>query len=98
MYMYIWSMCTAQHITVAYIHVHVHVLPLLWCRYCRSNFDPNHDESRDVYLCLFKMYLSPPDLEEFGIRVPEGSQPEANVDDALKVLMSHHSRIDTAKV
>ena len=37
-------------------------------------------------------------MEEFGIRVPEGSQPEASVDDALRVLMAHHSLIDTAKV
>ena len=61
-------------------------------------YDPNHEESREVYLCLFKMYLSPPNMEEFGIRVPEGSQPEASVDDALRVLMAHHSLIDTAKV
>ena len=61
-------------------------------------YDPNHGESREVYLCLFKMYLSPPNMEEFGIRVPEGSQPEASVDDALRVLMAHHSLIDTAKV
>ena len=37
-------------------------------------------------------------MEEFGIRVPEGSQPEASVDDALRVLMAHHTLIDTAKV
>ena len=67
-------------------------------RYCRMTYDPNHEESREVYLCLFKMYLSPPNMEEFGIRVPEGSQPEASVDDALRVLMAHHSLIDTAKV
>ena len=37
-------------------------------------------------------------MDEFGIRVPEGSQPEASVDDALRVLMAHHTVIDTAKV
>ena len=61
------------------------------------NYDPDKEESREVYLCLFKMYLSPPDMEQYGIRVPAGSQPEANVDDALRVLMAHHSVIDTAK-
>ena len=61
-------------------------------------YDPNHEESGEVYLCLFKMYLSPPNMEDFGIRVPEGSQPEASVDDALRVLMAHHNVIDTAKV
>ena len=44
------------------------------------------------------MYLCPPDLLEYGLRLPEGSQPEANVDDALRVLTSHHDLIDTAKV
>ena len=44
------------------------------------------------------MYLSPPNLEEYGIRVPEGSRPEASVEEALRVLMSHHSVIDNAKV
>ena len=62
------------------------------------NYDPEKEESREVYLCLFKMYLSPQNLEEFGIHVPEGSQPEANVDDALRVLLAHHNQIDTAKV
>ena len=51
-----------------------------------------------VYLCLIKMYLSPPNLAEYGIRLPDGSQPEANVNDALRVLTAHHDLIDTAKV
>ena len=44
------------------------------------------------------MYLSPPNLAEYGIRLPDGSQPEANVNDALRVLTAHHDLIDTAKV
>ena len=66
--------------------------------YCRRNYDPEREESREVYLCLIKMYLSPPNLADYGIRLPDGSQPEANVEDALKVLASHHGLIDTAKV
>ena len=61
-------------------------------------YDPDHAEGREVYLCLFKMYLLPQNMAEFGIRVPAGSQPEASIDDALRVLMAHHSVIDTAKV
>ncbi len=67
-------------------------------RYCRKNYDSEREESREVYLCLIKMYLSPPNLADYGIRLPDGSQPEANVEDALKVLSSHHGVIDTAKV
>ncbi len=44
------------------------------------------------------MYLSPPDLSEYGIRLPEATQLEANVKDALSVLTKHHHLIDTTKV
>ena len=71
---------------------------IIFYRYCHSNYDPEKEDSREVYLCLIRMYLSPPNLADYGIRVPEGSQPEPNVDDALRVLMSHHHVIDTAKV
>ena len=67
-------------------------------RYCRKNFDPEREESREVYLSLIKMYLSPPNLSDYGIRLPDGTQPEANVEDALRVLAAHHGLIDTAKV
>ena len=66
---------------------------------CTTN--SQHDLSpltSQVYLCLIKMYLSPPNLAEYGIRLPDGSQPEANVNDALRVLTAHHDLIDTAKV
>jgi hypothetical protein len=87
-----------RHELALAIYAHVLKDPSMAEEYCRMTYDPNHEESREVYLCLFKMYLSPPNMEEFGIRVPEGSQPEASVDDALRVLMAHHSLIDTAKV
>ena len=64
---------------------------------CNSRHDLSPLTSQ-VYLCLIKMYLSPPNLAEYGIRLPDGSQPEANVNDALRVLTAHHDLIDTAKV
>ena len=64
---------------------------------CNSQHDLSPLTSQ-VYLCLIKMYLSPPNLAEYGIRLPDGSQPEANVNDALRVLTAHHDLIDTAKV
>jgi hypothetical protein len=87
-----------RHELALAIYAHVLKDPALAEEYCRMTYDPEREESREVYLCLFRMYLSPPDMAEFGIRVPEGSQPEASVDDALRVLMAHHPLIDTAKV
>ena len=63
------------------------------------NYDPEQEHRKDVYLCLINMYLSPPDLKDFGIEIPEDTaQPEANVKDALSVLTRHHHLIDTTKV
>ena len=62
------------------------------------NYDPDQEKSKDVYLCLIKMYLSPPNLEDYGIRLPDATQPEANVRDALSMLTRHHHLMDTAKV
>lgn len=75
----------------------VHQTVLLICGICYSRHDLSPLTSQ-VYLCLIKMYLSPPNLAEYGIRLPDGSQPEANVNDALRVLTLHHDLIDTAKV
>ena len=73
-----------------------HICPIH--RYCRANYDPEQEKSKDVYLCLIKMYLSPPNLADYGIRLPDGLQPEANVRDALSMLTRHHHLMDTAKV
>ena len=68
-------------------------------RYCRANYDPEQERSKDVYLCLIKMYLSPPNLGDYGIQLPgDATQPEANVKDSLSVLTRHHHLIDTTKV
>ncbi len=63
------------------------------------NYDPYDPKSQDVYLCLIEMYLSPPNLSDLGINIPNTpTQPEANVRDALSVLTKHHQLIDTVKV
>lgn len=87
-----------RHEVTLTIYAHVLKEPEMAEEYCRKNYDPEREESREVYLSLIKMYLCPPDLREYGIRLPEGSQPEANVEDALRVLTAHHNLIDTAKV
>ena len=62
------------------------------------NYDPDREDSRDVYLCLINMYLSPPKLEEYGISVDKSERPVRNVKAALDVLTSHHHLMDTTKV
>ena len=62
-------------------------------RYCRKNYDPEKEESHEVYLSLVRMYLHPPDLREYGVPMPE-----PNVDNALRVLACHHHHVDTAEV
>ena len=62
-------------------------------RYCRNNYDPDKEESHEVYLSLIRMFLRPPDLREYGVPVPE-----PNVEAALKVLAAHHHHVDTAEV
>ena len=51
-----------------------------------------------VYLSLIKMYLSPPNMDDYGISLPGGVKPEPNVNAALRVLTTHHDLIDTVKV
>ena len=51
-----------------------------------------------VYLSLIKMYLSPPNMDDYGISLPGGVKSEPNVNAALRVLTTHHDLIDTVKV
>ena len=44
------------------------------------------------------MYLSPPNMDDYGISLPGGIKPEPNVNAALRVLTIHHDLIDTVKV
>ena len=44
------------------------------------------------------MYLSPPNMDDYGISLPGGVKPEPNVTAALRVLTIHHDLIDTVKV
>lgn len=54
--------------------------------------------SVQVYLSLLRMYLSPPDAHCLGPIKMELSEPQANLQAALKVLELHHSKLNTTKV
>ena len=62
-------------------------------RYCQKSYDPDKEESSEVYLSLIRMYLHPPDLREYGV-----PRPDPNVDAALRVLACHHHHVNTAEV
>lgn len=66
------------------------------------NYDPDQEGCKDMFLCLIRMYLLPPDdMAEYGIRlpnIPKTAQPKANIKEALAVLSGHHHLIDTAKL
>jgi hypothetical protein len=68
--------------------------------YCYQTYNKDEEQSKDVYLCLFTMYLNPPDCQKLGVTVGGGmtvpTQP--NVESALQVLVEHHQHIDTPKV
>ena len=50
-----------------------------------------------VYLSLFKTYISPPDANTLRIMASmEASEP--NINAALDVLQYHHEKVDTARV
>ncbi|XP_072024948.1 vam6/Vps39-like protein [Amphiura filiformis] len=65
--------------------------------YCRRNYAIDREGNIDVYLCLFRTYISPPDPD--SLRIMENIQPppEPNINAALEVLEFHHDKIDTAK-
>ena len=60
--------------------------------------DAEEEESREVCRPFIKMYHSTPNLSDYGIRLPDRTQPEASVEDALSVLAVHQGLVDTAKV
>lgn len=51
-----------------------------------------------VYLSLLRMYLSTPDAHCLGPIKLQLSEPQANLQAALRVLKLHHSKLNTTKV
>ncbi|XP_070577538.1 vam6/Vps39-like protein [Ptychodera flava] len=64
--------------------------------YCRRTYDPNREGNKNVYLCLLRMYINPPDASTLGVMV-NAESPKPNTEAALAVLEQHFDKIDTAK-
>lgn len=54
--------------------------------------------SFQVYLSLLRMYLSTPDAHCLGPIKLQLSEPQTNLQAALRVLELHHSKLNTTKV
>uniref|UniRef100_H3ABJ6 VPS39 subunit of HOPS complex n=1 Tax=Latimeria chalumnae TaxID=7897 RepID=H3ABJ6_LATCH len=86
-----------KHEQALFIYVHVLKDIKMAEEYCHKHYDRNTDGSKDVYLSLLRMYLSPPDVHRLGPIKMEMSEPQANLQAALQVLELHHSKLDTTK-
>ncbi|XP_071963059.1 vam6/Vps39-like protein [Antedon mediterranea] len=64
--------------------------------YCSRNYHKDIEGSKDVYLSLLCMYLSPPEASSLGV-MENVASPQPNIDAALTVLEMHYQQIDTAK-
>ncbi|XP_071079249.1 vam6/Vps39-like protein isoform X1 [Haliotis cracherodii] len=80
------------------IYIHILKDPRLAEVYCRTHFDKDKEGNKDVYVCLLKMFLQPPEPSTLGL-APGGlvSTPHKNIPAALKLLEDHAWKIETTK-
>ncbi|RXN24393.1 vam6 Vps39 [Labeo rohita] len=86
-----------KHEQALFIYVHILKDTRMAEEYCHGHYDPSTNGNKDVYLSLLRMYLSPPDVHFLGPIKMELSEPQANLQAALKVLQLHHSKLNTTK-
>uniref|UniRef100_A0A8B9KXG6 CNH domain-containing protein n=1 Tax=Astyanax mexicanus TaxID=7994 RepID=A0A8B9KXG6_ASTMX len=86
-----------KHEQALFIYVHILKNTYMAEEYCHRHYDKLADGSKDVYLSLLRMYLSPPDVHCLGPIKMELSEPQANLQAALQVLELHHSKLNTTK-
>uniref|UniRef100_A0A8C5RF85 Vam6/Vps39-like protein n=1 Tax=Laticauda laticaudata TaxID=8630 RepID=A0A8C5RF85_LATLA len=86
-----------NHEQALFIYVHILKDTKIAENYCHKHYDRNKDGSKDVYLSLLRMYLSPPSVHCLGPIKMELLEPQANLQAALQVLELHHSKLDTTK-
>ncbi|XP_057716221.1 vam6/Vps39-like protein isoform X1 [Corythoichthys intestinalis] len=86
-----------KHEQALFIYVHVLKDTHMAEEYCHSHYSSSVETDKDVYLSLLRMYLSPPDARCLGPIKMELSEPQANLQAALRVLELHHSKLNTTK-
>ncbi|KAM4664640.1 vam6/Vps39-like protein isoform 2-T2 [Discoglossus pictus] len=86
-----------KHEQALFIYVHILKNTSMAEQYCHKHYDPSKEGSRDVYLSLIRMYLSPPDVHCLGPIKIKLELPETNLEAALAVLEQHHGKLNTTK-
>ncbi|CAI5763932.1 Vps39 isoform X2 [Podarcis lilfordi] len=86
-----------NHEQALFIYVHILKDTKMAENYCHKHYDKSKDGSKDVYLSLLRMYLSPPSVHCLGPIKMKLLEPQANLQAALQVLELHHSKLDTTK-
>lgn len=84
-----------EHALVIYVHVLKNIR--MAEDYCNKYYDRTKEGSKDVYLSLLRMYLSPPDVHCLGPIMMKLEEPQANLQAALNVLELHHGKLNTTK-
>jgi len=77
------------------IYVHVLKDPKKAEDYCKRYYRSDKEETKDVYLSLLRMYVTPPECLPFGFKA--SSQPEPNLQLALQLLEVHSTEINPLK-
>ncbi|XP_076002793.1 vam6/Vps39-like protein isoform X2 [Genypterus blacodes] len=86
-----------KHEQALFIYVHILKDTHMAEEYCHRHYNRLVEGSKDVYLSLLRMYLSPPDAHCLGPIKMELLEPQANLQAALQVLELHHSKLNTTK-
>ncbi|KAM4690379.1 vam6/Vps39-like protein isoform 2-T2 [Rhinophrynus dorsalis] len=86
-----------KHEPALFIYVHILKDTTMAEQYCHKHYDHSKEGSRDVYLSLIRMYLSPPDVHCLGPIKIKLEEPKPNISAALTVLEQHHGKLNTTK-
>ncbi|KAK6754836.1 hypothetical protein RB195_013678 [Necator americanus] len=63
--------------------------------YCRIYYDQNDEDNSQVYLLLFRAFVSPSDPMIAGLLEKDLPTPEPDIHSAIRVLSRHADKIDT---
>lgn len=88
-----------RHEEALAIYVHILKDPKMAENYCAITYDPDNPQGRQVFLHLFKLYLSPCDYRCLGVNAANYDLPtEPDKKSALNLLRNFSRRLDAIQV